>query len=173
MRALAPALFVCFAGVASAQTQAQTQPQDLRERVRSCAAVQETAQRLACYDQLGTEVSQTNADNWSITIDRARAQTIQRESFGLNLPSLTQILPGLGQSEHVDSVDVQVERIIARADETYTFVMTNGQRWTQTEPLRPTNVRVGDTVNIRHGAMTSYILTSSRGGRPHRVRRDN
>lgn len=171
MRALVLALFVCLAGAASAQTQPPTQ--DLRERVRTCAAVQETTQRLACYDQLGTEVSNTTADNWSITIDRERAQTIQRESFGLNLPSLTQILPGLGQSEHVDSVDVEVERIIARADDTYTFVMTNGQRWTQTEPLRPTNVRVGDTVNIRHGAMTSYILTSSRGGRPHRVRRDN
>jgi hypothetical protein len=172
VRALALLLFVGFAGIASAQT--QPAPQDLRERVRNCAAVQETAQRLACYDQLGTEVSNTTADNWSITIDRERAQTIQRESFGLNLPSLAQILPGLGATEHVDAVEVQVERIIGHADDTYTFVMTNGQRWSQTEPLRPTNVRVGDTVNIRHGAMTSYILTSpTRGGRPHRVRRDN
>ncbi len=158
----------------SAAAQTPEAPEDLRGRVRACAAVRDTAARLACYDQLGAEVEQTPANAWSITLDHEDVQTIQREAFGLNLPNLSQLIPSLrGETDDVDRVEMQVARIINHGDGHFTFVMENGQRWRQTEPERVINVRVGDTVTIRRGALTSYILNSSRGGRAHRVRREN
>lgn len=172
MRALVIAISLLACTSAAAQT--ASAPEDLRGRVRACVGVQDAAARLTCYDQLGAEVEQTSADAWSITLDREDVQTLQREAFGLNLPNLSQLFPGLrGESDDVDSVDMQVTRVIDHRDGHFSFVMENGQRWTQTEPQRASNVRVGDTVSIRRGAMTSFILNSSRGGRAHRVRREN
>ncbi|MGH6950188.1 MAG: hypothetical protein ACREH4_04915 [Vitreimonas sp.] len=149
-------------------------PEDIRDRVRTCAAVSEPAQRLACYDQLGAEVEQTPADAWSITLNRQGVQEIQREAFGLNLPNLSQLIPDLrGQAGAIDRVEMRILRIISHGDGHFTFLMDNGQRWTQTEPERVTNIRVGDVVTIRRGALTSFIMNSPRGGRAHRVRREN
>ncbi|HVK80292.1 MAG TPA: hypothetical protein VM915_06745 [Verrucomicrobiae bacterium] len=158
----------------SAHAQSNAAPQDLRARVRVCASLPDGAARLQCYDQLGAEVEQTPADAWAVTLDRERVETLQREAFGFNMPNLSRLIPDLGgNSDDVESVDMQVARVIDHGNGRFSFVMENGQRWTQTEPQRTFNVRAGDTVSIRRGALTSYILNSSRGGPPHRVRRES
>lgn len=166
---------ISLLAITSASAQTAAPPEDLRGRVRTCAAVQDTAARLSCYDQLGTEVEQTPADAWSITLDREDVQTIQREAFGLNMPNLSQLIPSLRGTtdDDVDRIAIRLERIIDHGDGHHTFIMENGQRWTQTEPERTINLRAGDVVTIRQGALTSYILNSPRGGRAHRVRREN
>jgi hypothetical protein len=49
--------------------------------------------------------------------------------------------------------------------------MNNGQVWTQVEAERVRNVRVGDTVTIERASLSSFMISSPRGGMGIRVRR--
>lgn len=165
---------------------AQAPPADagLRDQVRSCASLSDGASRLACYDEIGAGLAQADLQQgaagasappeWSITLDRERVEALQRETFGLSTPSIAQMLPGFGdRRSEVASVEATIARIIDHRDGSFTFIMDNGQRWTQTEPQRASNVRVGDTITIRRGLLGSFVLSPQRGGAPHRVRREN
>jgi hypothetical protein len=118
-------------------------------------------------------------DTFIVPIDRTRVESIQRESFGFNLPDFSRLLPSLSfnggdeEAPDVSSLELQVERIAGRADGGATFIMSNGQIWSQVDPQRVYNVRVGDTVTIRRAAMGSFMLIGTRGGSSHRVRREN
>ncbi|MDX2275266.1 MAG: hypothetical protein NW206_07415 [Hyphomonadaceae bacterium] len=148
---------------------------DLRRGVQDCAAIQDGAARLACFDQLASDVNAT-PDIFVVPIDPGRVETIQRESFGFSLPNLSRLLPSIsiggGETEELQSVQLQVARIVNRGDGSHSFVMEDGQVWIQTDAARVPNVRAGDTVTIRRAALGSYMLIGSRGGVPHRVRRE-
>lgn len=148
---------------------------DLRRSVQDCALVAENVARLACFDGLASDVNAA-PDTFVVPIDPGRVETLQRESFGFSLPNLDRLLPSLslGRNEtpELNAVELQVTRIIDRADGSHSFVMQDGQVWIQIQPARIPNVRVGDTVTIRRAAMGSFMLVSDRGGTPHRVRRE-
>lgn len=144
---------------------AQAPPLDLRAGIAACRDVAAPEQRLACYDALP-------AGGAAVVIDREGVETLERDAFGFNMPSLSRLFPALG-GESVSRVELAVSRVIDRGDGSHTFQMDNGQRWLQIEPMPANNVRAGDTVEIRRGALGSFVLISPRGGAPHRVRREN
>lgn len=140
----------------------------LREGIIACRSVAQPEQRLACYDALPAGAR----DEASVTIDRRSVEALERDGFGFNLPSLAGLFPSLG-SERLSNVELTIDRVIDRGDGAHVFIMTNGQRWRQIEALPATNVRAGDVVRVRRGALGSFVLVSSRGGAPHRVLREN
>lgn len=146
---------------------AQEQP-DLREGVIVCRSVAQPERRLACYDALPAGAH----DEAPVTIDRRSVEALEREGFGFNFPSLAGLLPSLG-GERLSHVELTIDRVIDRGDGAHVFLMTNGQRWRQIEALSATNVRTGDVVQVRRGALGSFVLVSPRGGAPHRVLREN
>lgn len=177
MRALFVA--VLFTGAitvaAPAQTPAQPTPEALTN-VYQCATVQDGAQRLACYDAAVGRLREAESQGNLIAVDRQQVATLERESFGFRLPTLSTFVPRLGDggesTEGLESLQMQVARIASRANGRHAFVMENGQIWTQAEAQRTSNVRAGDTITIRRGAIGNYMLSPSRGGAAHRVRRE-
>ncbi|MGQ0533300.1 MAG: hypothetical protein ACT4OF_11510 [Caulobacteraceae bacterium] len=171
LRILAAAfVFAAFAGRAAAQTE----PESPLAPVFACSDIANDQDRLACFDRVVREVRQATSDGRLVTVDRAQAETLRRESFGLSLPSVFSLF---SRSEDADSaldeISYSVEEIVTYADGRHTFVMSNGQRWAQVEPDRTRNVRTGDEVTVRRAALGSYMLVGSRGGQGHRVRRVN
>ncbi|MBY0565445.1 MAG: hypothetical protein K2P58_14845 [Hyphomonadaceae bacterium] len=147
---------------------------DLLSRVRACASVEAAEPRLACYDRLGADVASTSSNARSIIVDQTRVDALEREAFGLSVPNLSRLLLGAGgEREPIASVETRVARIIRHGDGRHSFVMDDGQRWTQTEPQRIGGIDPGDAVTIRRGALSSYILSPDEAGRSHRVRREN
>ena len=57
-----------------------------------------------------------------------------------------------------------------RDDGKFVATLANGQMWAQTELNSRIEVRVGDTVRIRRGALGSYLLSND-AGMATRVRR--
>jgi hypothetical protein len=177
--AMAAIMAAAFVSVAAAQTSAAPEMRDLRRGVQDCAGVTDSTARLACYDQLAVDVNAAPS-TFMVPIDRERVQTLQRESFGFNLPSLSRLLPDFSSHDddnnapaEVESLQLQVDRVINRPDGTHRFVMNNGQTWVQVEAQRANNVRTGDTVTVRRAMLGSFLLIPSRGGAAHRVRRED
>ena len=168
------ATMVAWTGAATAQTATTSPPTaEALTALYACAEISEDAARLACYDDAAGRVRRAQTEGSLVAVDRAQVQEMQRESFGFSLPSIANLLPQRadGQSDEPESVELQVTEVIAHGNGNHTFVMADGQRWTQVEGQRATNVRAGDTIRIRRAAMGSFLLQPSRGGAAHRVRR--
>jgi hypothetical protein len=163
-------VFFLGASVAAAQTAAPTP--EVLDRVYQCASVTDDAQRLACYDGAIARLRTAESQGEIVAVDRQRAETVQRESFGFHLPNLASLLPSAGD-EDLERIETQVERVSSAGQGRYRFVLANGQNWAQAETRSVHNVRAGDTVTIRRAALGSYMLVSERGGAAHRVRRED
>lgn len=175
MRLFIPmALVLICAGLTGAPAAAQTPPRaEALERLYACASISEDAARLACYDEATGRLQSAQNAGDLVAVDREQVQQIQRESFGFSLATIANLLPQRedGGDDGPQFVELEVANIIAHGNGAHTFVMADGQRWTQVEAQRATNVRAGDTIRIRRGAIGSFLLVPSRGGAAHRVRR--
>lgn len=161
---------VALIGSATAQ---QNQPDPLTP-VFACAEVSGDTERLACYDRAVREVRQAANEGRFVAVDRAQVETMRRDSFGFNLPSIASLIPRLSSGdEALDELALEVQGVSTHPDGRHTFEMANGQRWTQIEPRSARNVRAGDAVTVRRASLGSYMMSSSRGGAAHRVRRVN
>jgi hypothetical protein len=119
-----------------------------QEPAQVCAAIHDDAERLACYDrQFGSPRSPSKSASAEPGDESSRAD----------------------QSKKDFSFSATVTTIERRGDK---FVVTfaNEQVWAQTEVNTRIEVRVGDTVRIRRGALGSYLL-SNEAGIATRVRR--
>ncbi|PZO52862.1 MAG: hypothetical protein DCF16_08285 [Alphaproteobacteria bacterium] len=150
---------------------APTTPQAL-EAVYACASETDQARRLACYDSAVSALRGAQTSGEVVAIDRGDVARMQRDSFGFNLPSIGRLLPQIGHDDNVvDRVEVTVARMSVGASGRTTFRMEDGQVWTQVDPERVYNVRVGDIVTIRRASIGSFMISSPRGGAGIRVRR--
>jgi len=163
-----------FLGVLSGAAVAQTPPETPLAPVFACADIASDQERLACYDRAVGEVRQATSAGRIVAVDREQAETLRRESFGLMLPSVFSLFSRPdGEEDSLDSNTYSVAQILAHVDGRHTFVMGNGQRWTQVEPERSRNIRTGDDVTVRRAAAGSFMMIGTRGGSAHRVRRVN
>jgi hypothetical protein len=170
MRYALPLLVLLFALPASANE--TNQPPAPVAEVYACAGIEEDAARLACYDGAVGRMRQAESQGQFVAVDREQVQVMRRESFGLSLPNIANLF-SRGDDDQVTQLEFQIARVIPRPDGRHVFVMSDGQRWSQIEPRRTSNVRVGDTVTVRRAALGSFMLSSERGGGAHRVRREN
>jgi hypothetical protein len=164
-----------FVGTAFAQDNREAEmaatPEAL-ERVYSCTETASDAERLACYDASVRALREAQTGGQVVALDRGNVERIQRQSFGFSLPAVDRLLPRFGHEDGtLERVDVTVQRMSVGASGRTTFYMTDGQVWTQVDADPVRNVRVGDNVSIRRAAMGSFMLSPSRNGMGHRIRR--
>lgn len=164
-----------FATAAAQQPDVEAQmtatPEAL-ERVYACAATATDAERLACYDSAVRALRDAQTGGQVVALDRGNVERLQRESFGFSLPAIDRLLPRFGSDDGVvDAVEVTVQRISVNNVGRATFYMSDGQVWQQIDADRVRNVREGDTVTIRRAALGSFLLSPSRAGMAHRIRR--
>lgn len=172
MRVVALALALSLSSPAAAQTAGETTPESLSAAYR-CAEIAEDAARLACYDQAINRLRQAESQGQIVAVDRAQAETIERDAFGFHLPSLSTLIPRFSGGEaDIETVDMQVARVVELASGRHRFVMSNGQVWTQVDPQSVRNVRPGDNISVRRAALGSFMLSPQHGA-AHRVRRES
>jgi hypothetical protein len=140
--------------------------------VFACAEIADQAQRLACYDGAVGRLRQAESQGRLVTVDREQVATLERESFGFSLPSISSLFRrGDSGPDQINRQEMEVDRVVRHGNGRYSFVMTNAQTWTQTELQPATNIRAGDHIAIERGPLGGYML-SPEHGRSHRVRRE-
>lgn len=157
-----------FVGVAHAQPAETTTP--LNE-IYACASITDDAARLQCFDDKVGRLRSAEQSGQVVAVDRQQVDTLERQSFGFQLPALSSLLPRRdGEREQIERVEAHVSRIIPIADGRHIFVLDNDQRWSQIQAQSVSNVEVGDAIAIRRAALGSFMLSPVHGA-AHRVRR--
>lgn len=138
------------------------------EDVYACAAIGDDAERLACYDSAVGRLKQAEATGEIRTVTRQDVEEVQRDSFGLSLPSLPRLM---GSNDEISEVTRQVERVSTAPDGGIIVTLDNGQVWQQigTKALYLRDP-AGQTATIKRAALGSYRMKIA-NGRTFRVRR--
>lgn len=162
-----------FSGLAAAASPAFAQerpgeaPPAVFSRVTDCRAIQDGAQRLACYDREVAALAQAQATREVVVVDREAVQRTRRSLFGLTLPDVGRLF-GEEEENEINSTVVAARRSnLGMAS----IQIEGGAVWVQTEGRPMTrDPRPGMPVRIRRGALGSYLLSVD-GQRAIRVTR--
>lgn len=193
----------CFAGsltaLALVAVPGATAQQNPLDAVLACRAIEDATARLECFDGAVDQLEGASESGELVTVTRSEIEAVERDSFGLSLPSipfLSRRSSGSGDAvaeaaaapeaaaEGVEVVtrndDGQITEMRMRVTSArqvhgdWVFTMENGQVWRQTENRRLQVPRATpfDLV-IRSRALGSFTARINDGGRSFRVRRED
>ncbi len=128
---------------ASAALYAADEPQ------HPCAQVRDNTDRLACYDQAFGKPTEPVA-----------APAVK---FGFSEQELARNTAQSSTPAAPTSITAAVTSIDLRHDGKFVVTLDNSQVWSQSEINSQADVRVGDTVTVRQGALGSYLLVTKAG----------
>ena len=144
--------------------------------LRACQAKTDPAERLACYDAAVGAMVSASAGGEVRVVDREAVRETRRKLFGFTLPDL-----GIfGKSDKEDPEQAEefttLQTTIASVRPikgSLIMVTAEGAEWQLDElPNRLMRPKPGDTLEIRKGALSSYVLRidGQKGVKGRRVR---
>lgn len=162
-------LGVTAAGPASAQEMPKTATPKLFENVVNCRAIQDSAARLACYDQGVAALETAQKSNELYVADKAAMKEARRGLFGFSLPSLK--IFGDEDLGDLDELETTVAGV-STGQRGLVFTLPDGARWAQTDKRYMDKPKVGAKIRIEKAMLGSYM--ASINGKPgFRVERIN
>ena len=128
------------------------------QSVIDCRKIQGDAQRLACYDNAVATMAKADETGDLVTVDRAQRQTLRRQAFGFNLPSLSMFDKGQ-KAEEAERLTAKIASASQTGKGRWAIRLEDGAVWVQTDDasLYPTP-KPGQSVLIRKGALGSFFM---------------
>ncbi len=145
------------AGSALAKTSPAPIQAPIVQSVIDCRKVEDSAQRLACYDKAVDDMAQAQAKGDLVTTDRQQRQAIHRQAFGLNLPSLSALYGG--DKDGTDKITAKIASWRQGGDHRWTIVLDDGAVWVQiddNELVHPPHA--GSVAQIRRAMLGSFFM---------------
>ena len=118
----------------------------LNEQLKQCSQLSDDQKRLGCYDKLAGNLQQH-----------------AEKQFGQEQQQAVEEAP--------DSITATITEATKGAHGKYTFTLDNGQVWRQAESSRSAIWRGGEQVVVERGALGSFLMRKTTGGRSLRVKR--
>ncbi|QKX18630.1 hypothetical protein [Microbulbifer sp. YPW1] len=144
---LSTSLLLSAAAIATLACAPLASADSLQAQLQQCSQFSDDNKRLACYDKL-TGSLQKHAE----------------QQFGQE------------QKQAVEEAPESITATITKAEEgaygKFIFTLDNGQVWRQTDTKRSI-LRDGDQVTVERGALGSFRMRKTTGGRTMRVKRVN
>ena len=154
---------------ASAQVIPKTAAPKLFEDVVNCRAIQDSAQRLACYDRGVAALDTAQKSNELYVADKAAMKEARRGLFGFSLPKLK--IFGDEDLGEMDELETTIASV-STGQRGYVITLPDGARWAQSDKKYMDKPKVGAKIKIEKGVLGSYM--ASVNGRPgFRVERIN
>lgn len=144
--------------------------------LKACQAEADPAARLACYDRVAAEMLAATAAGDLRVIDREEIKKTRRGLFGFSLPDFG--IFGRGDDEEdeaeeegFDVLNTTIAGVSGSHGSGYIITTAEGAVWQLDEEPRM-SPKVGQTVEIRSAALSSYFLRiNGKGGvKGHRIR---
>jgi len=163
------ALGLVAAVPASAQKMPKTATPKLFEDVVNCRAIQDSAQRLACYDRGVAALESAQKANELYVADKAAMKEARRGLFGFSLPRMK--IFGDEDLGDLDELETTIASV-STSQRGYVFTLPDGARWAQTDKRYMDKPKVGAKIKIEKAMLGSYM--ASINGKPgFRVERIN
>lgn len=173
MRLAVPAAGVTLALLGlPALAQAPASPPASIQAVIACKAIEDAAQRLACYDEAVPKMAQAEASGDVVSVDREQRRAVRRQAFGLQLPSLS-IFDRGERTEELDRVTLKVTGAHREGNGRWVITLETGAVWRQIDDVDPVHEpHAGSTAEIRKGMLGSFFMKVD-GHEAMRVHRDS
>lgn len=143
----------------------------------ACAAFAADAERLKCFDDALAKLRAAEQTGDLTVVDRAGVRTLEKDSFGFNLPSFGALFARKTPASTaptapiLDEVGAKIAQLNRTPGDQAVFALDNGQVWRQIDTTRTATIRSGEDVTIRRAALGSFLLVRASGGAGIRVRR--
>ena len=156
---------------ASAQKMPKTATPKLFDNVVQCRSIQDSAERLACYDRNVAALDTAQKSNELYVADKAAMKEARMGLFGFSLPKLK-----IFGDEDLGDLD-QLETTIAgvsSGQRGYIFTLPDGARWAQTDKRYMDKPKVGAKIKIEKASLGSYMASINKkpGFRVERINTD-
>ena len=115
-----------------------------------CTHVRDSADRLACYDQAFGKPTDSVA-------------AAPAEQFGFKEKEIKRQTEQPAEPAAPASVTAAITSLTRQRDGKFVVTLDNAQVWSQSELNSQADVRVGDAVTVRRGALGSYLLVTKAG----------
>jgi hypothetical protein len=138
------------------------------QAVVDCRKIEDSAQRLACYDASVDSLTKAQQSGDLVTLDRKQRQAVRKQAFGFTLPTLSMFDTG---EKEVDAIDETLASASEGIGGRWVFRMEDGAVWRQIDDeflsRRP---HPGSAIVIRKAMLGSYMLSvdGQPGVRAHR-----
>jgi hypothetical protein len=140
------------------------------QAVVDCRKVEDSVQRLACYDAATDALTKATATGDLVTLDRQQRRSVRKQAFGFTLPALAMFDIG-EKGETVNSIDEILASARQDAQGKWTFVMQDGAVWRQIDDeFLSRDPHPGSAVVISKASLGSFMLSVDKqpGVRAHR-----
>ena len=169
-------LLICFSCVANAQE---------IEDIKKCSLINDPMKRLACFDALVKDESESPKDEVKPVVAKVEPKEIDLVVEEDVSKSSEEIIEG--QQEKIVSLERRIKRITRQRDVEkqknedkyqsfsatvvsaslinykFRFKLDNGETWQLTDSVRRAGLKKGETIRIVPGEMRSFFLESSKG----------
>lgn len=132
--------------------------------LRECQGKTDPAERLACYDTAVASMVAASSEGEVRVVDRAEVRETRRKLFGFALPDLG-IFGGRGDKDEAGEEAEEFTTLnttitgVRTSSGSYVLVTAEGAQWQLDEmPARLMKPKVGQTLEIKKGALSSYFL---------------
>lgn len=156
---------------AAAQKMPKTSTPKLFEEVVNCRAIQDSAQRLACYDRSVAALETAQKSNELYVADKAAMKEARRGLFGFSLPRMK--LFGDEDLGDLDELETTIAAV-STGQRGYIITLPDGARWAQTDKRYMDKPKLGAKIKIEKAALGSYIasINNKPGFRVERINTD-
>ena len=154
------ALAMAAASVADARRPVAAGTPANMQRLLACRSIQDSAQRLACFDRETANIDQAMARKDLVVIDRERATAAKRSLFGFSVPSFGGLFGG--DENEVKEIQSTITAVATNADGGWTLRLADGSTWTQTDDA-PLGIRParGQKVVVRRALLGAFRVSIS------------
>ena len=173
MRAAKPLIGLAILGLAmtvpaAAQDMPKTATPKLFDDVLRCRSIQDSAQRLACYDRGVAALETAQKSNELYVADKAAMKEARRGLFGFSLPKLK--IFGDEDLGDLDELDTTIAAV-STGQRGYVITLPDGARWMQTDKRYMDRPKVGAKITIKKAMFGSYMasINNKAGFRVERV----
>jgi hypothetical protein len=135
-------------------------PNPLADGLRKCSLETDQGKRLACFDALSASLPKVQQDQFGLTADIAH----KRE------PAPSQVKEPEAPPPKPEVLVAKITAVGRGASGGLVFTLDNQQIWAQSQADDRFQFKVGEEVQIEHGAMGSLWLAAGKG-RKTRVKR--
>jgi hypothetical protein len=159
-RLILPAAFAVLAApLIAAPSDAPDQPPQAYSALIKCRDVQDSAQRLACYDKAVADLQTATQNHQVVMVDREHISKTKRKLFGLPLPDINLFGGKEDEGEEISTVEGVVASAFTDQDNRWRVSLQDGALWQQIDD-RPVAIgpKSGDPVVVTKAALGSYMM---------------
>jgi hypothetical protein len=146
-----------LAGPATAADKTRERAAELKA-VLDCRPIQDTAQRLECFDKAAAALDAAEASGNVVVIDRKQALAARKEAFGFTLPSLA-IFDRAATKGEVNAIESTLASANRDSSGHWILVLDTGARWRQIDNTEVyPEPHKGSKVKIHKATLGSFVM---------------